>query len=328
MLHALLTILKILGILILAILGIILAVVLLVLLVPIRYGADVSFDGKPNGKISVSWLLRMISVQVQYDGKIRAIVKLLWIHLFDKTVWPSEEEENLTDEAEEFDEFAEEEILSEIQKPAAEPVKESTEDISKQSKQDSFVKPTSESNESAKKQKAAVKKEVPKETAAETGEEIPKKTFSEKIQEFMERIIKKITDVVHTISNKKQVISSKIDQAMTFVRNEANQNTFKLILRQIRRFFKHILPRKLTGHIRFGFDDPYTTGQILTYISPFYGVYAKQFTIEPVFGEKVMEGEVHLKGRIRLGSLIWIAVRILFDKNFRKLIKSLLSKKK
>ena len=73
MLHLLLLILKILGILLLVILGIILAVLLLVLFVPLRYKADVEFDGKPRGNVLVSWLLRLITVRVSYDEGIKAL---------------------------------------------------------------------------------------------------------------------------------------------------------------------------------------------------------------------------------------------------------------
>ena len=92
MLQVLLTILKILGILILVILGIILTVLLLVLFVPLRYRGDASFDGKPKGGILVSWMLRLITVRVDYDGSaLTAVVKVLWFKLFEQKLWPEEE---------------------------------------------------------------------------------------------------------------------------------------------------------------------------------------------------------------------------------------------
>ena len=113
-----------------------------------------------------------------------------------------------------------------------------------------------------------------------------------------------------------------------FLADAENQNTLKLLLGQVFKLIKHILPREIRGRVRFGFEDPYTTGQVLTYISPFYGLYANTVEIEPVFDEKVMEGELHLKGHIRLGALLWIVVRVFLNKNFRKLLKSWSSKGK
>ena len=50
MIHILLMILKVIGVILLVILGLILAAVLLILFVPVRYRADVSFEGKPDGE--------------------------------------------------------------------------------------------------------------------------------------------------------------------------------------------------------------------------------------------------------------------------------------
>ena len=50
-------ILKVIGIILLVILALLLTAVLLILFVPVRYRADVLFEGKPDGEAAVSWLL-------------------------------------------------------------------------------------------------------------------------------------------------------------------------------------------------------------------------------------------------------------------------------
>jgi len=59
----------------------------------------------------------------------------------------------------------------------------------------------------------------------------------------------------------------------------------------------------------------------LTYISPFYGLYADKLELIPVFEESVLEGQLQVKGRIRIGTVLMIAGRMLLDKNFRKLLR-------
>ena len=93
------------------------------------------------------------------------------------------------------------------------------------------------------------------------------------------------------------------------------------MVRLTKKLIRHLLPTKCSGRVRFGFEDPYTTGQILTYISPFYGWYARSVQVEPVFDENVMEGELRLKGRVRVATLLWIVIRLFMDKNFRRLLK-------
>lgn len=123
------------------------------------------------------------------------------------------------------------------------------------------------------------------------------------------------------ICDKLEEIKQRKEEVLDFVRDEDNQATFRLLWKQLKALLKHILPGKVRGKIRFGFDDPYTTGQVLSYVSPFYGWYGKQFQLIPVFETSIFEGEGWLKGRIRIGTVLFLGVRVLFDKNFRTLLK-------
>ena len=116
-------------------------------------------------------------------------------------------------------------------------------------------------------------------------------------------------------------MEEKKDRLTAFLCNDANQATFRLLKRQIWALCRHVLPRKAAGRVRFGFADPFTTGQVLAYISPFYGLYARHVQVIPVFDEPVMEGEGMLKGRIRMGTVLLIGLRMLFDRNFRALLR-------
>lgn len=394
MLQLLLTILKILGILVLVILGIILAVLLIVLLVPIRYRGDVSFEGKPQGGVLVSWLLRIVTVRLDYDGSVlRALVKVLWFRLFEQTLWPSEKAEEVAEDAAETlteDEFFADVALTDpmedaqaenqisipkeaspesqtlVQKEASaeNPTSAQKEtptetQITKpeeqvvQNQPQSSVQPSTQTVEEALsepalaeekpgflqrlKQKISGLKLPSKKTAdsseipTETSEE-PKKSFvevfGEKIYTTVTKLIEKVKAVYTSLTGKYTAAQEKIAMVQDFLGNTENQNTIRLIWRRLMKIIKHILPTKLRGRVKFGFDDPATTGQILTYISPFYGVYAKTLAIEPVFDEKVMEGELHLNGRIRLGTLFWNVVRVFLNKNFRMLLKKLLKRNK
>lgn len=123
------------------------------------------------------------------------------------------------------------------------------------------------------------------------------------------------------ICDKLKEIGRQKDKAVGFLKDEENQRTFRLLWRQAKALFHHVLPMKLRGKVRFGFDDPYTTGQVLTYISPFYGLYGTKFQVIPVFEEPVLEGEGWLCGRIRIGTVLFLGIRVFFDKNFRKLLR-------
>lgn len=86
-------ILKVIGVILLVILGLILAAVLLILFVPVRYRADVSFEGKTDGEAAVSWLLHLVRIRVSYHEHADVSGRVLWFKLFDVRLWPPEDEE-------------------------------------------------------------------------------------------------------------------------------------------------------------------------------------------------------------------------------------------
>ena len=334
MLQILFMILKILGILLLVILGIILAVLLLVLFVPIRYRADASFDGKPAGGVAVSWLLHLITVRVNYDGSVKALVKVLWFCLFDKTVWPAEEsplleETEVTEPTEMIDPVEQITVVK-----VAEPVESAESPMPDKPAEPKSAEAAPARTESA--ESASAKPKAAETTAEETkraesmsvmSTEPEKKTESliEKLAALLQNMTTKISCTYQQICGKVDAGQKKLESVRTFLADHENQMTLRLLWKQLKKLLRHILPRKLSGRVRFGFDDPATTGQILTYVSPFYGLYAKTLKLEPVFDEKVTEGELHVKGHIRVATLLWIVIRVFLNKNFRLLLKKVMA---
>lgn len=100
MIHILLMILNITGVVLLVILGLIFTAVLLILFVPVRYRADVSFNGRPDGEAAVSWLLHLIRIQVSYHEHADVSGRVLWFKLFDVRLWSPEDEEEDDSESE------------------------------------------------------------------------------------------------------------------------------------------------------------------------------------------------------------------------------------
>ncbi|MBQ5916603.1 MAG: DUF2953 domain-containing protein [Lachnospiraceae bacterium] len=309
MLQVLLMILKILGILILVILGIILAVLLLVLFVPVRYRGDAAFDGKPGGGVLVSWLMHLVTVRVSYDGKATALVKVLWFRIFDKIVWPAEEEStNTADRADVQAGSAPEDEMDTIApiEPVSVPKTVDSANTSVTSEAADYSRKT----EPASKRTAVSETQMPEVKESEVKESEDKESF-----------ISKINNAYQQICGKVNAGQEKVEQVRTFLNDQENRKTIGLLWRQVKKLLRHVLPRKISGRVRFGFDDPAITGQILTYISPFYGLYAKTLKLEPIFEEKVLDGELHVKGHIRAATLLWIVIRVVFNKNFRVLLK-------
>ena len=161
--------------------------------------------------------------------------------------------------------------------------------------------------------------------------------FAAKIREKFAQLIKKlralftcirelqgkIGKLADGILKKKISLEKTWNSISMFWHDEQNQKAFHLIRKRIGKLVRYVLPRKLSGRIHFGFDDPYDTGQVLTAVSPFYGFYAKTLTLEPDFTGTALDGEIHLKGRIALWYPLWTAARLFISKDFRRLLRFL-----
>lgn len=133
----------------------------------------------------------------------------------------------------------------------------------------------------------------------------------------------KIQKVIDGISKKKISLEKTWNAISMFWHDEQNQKAFHLVWKRTKKLVRYVLPRKLQGRIHFGFDDPYDTGQVLTAVSPFYGLYAKTLTLEPDFTDTALDGELHFKGRIAVWYPLWTAARLFISKDFRRLLRFL-----
>ena len=294
MLGIFLGILKWLGILLLVLLGLVLTVLLAVLFVPIRYEAEGSFRGELLAKGQISWLWRLFSIQAVYDGDTEVSLRIFGVK-------PGRKKE--TAERTEKTETPDPVVTGSGKRPEEEvPVYES--------------RPKAEVPASEKHQgtEEGIKEKVP---AAGT----KNAKNGQKKKRVRQSLFQKIKVTFQRICGKLKTAEERWQKLMEFLEKEENKNTFRLLKRQVIRFFKHVLPGKVSGTVRFGFEDPYTTGRILTYISPFYGWYGRTIQVIPVFDEQVLDGELSLKGRIRIATLLFIGFQVWRDKNFRTLLK-------
>ena len=294
MLGIFLGILKWLGILLLVLLGLVLTVLQAVLFVPVRYEAEGSFSGELLAKGQISWLWRLFSIQAVYDGDTEVSLRIFGVK-------PGRKKE--TAERTEKTETPDPVVTGSGKRPEEEvPVYES--------------RPKAEVPASEKHQgtEEGIKEKVP---AAGT----KNAKNGQKKKRVRQSLFQKIKVTFQRICGKLKTAEERWQKLMEFLEKEENKNTFRLLKRQVIRFFKHVLPGKVSGTVRFGFEDPYTTGRILTYISPFYGWYGRTIQVIPVFDEQVLDGELSLKGRIRIATLLFIGFQVWRDKNFRTLLK-------
>ncbi|GLC82934.1 DUF2953 domain-containing protein [Lacrimispora brassicae] len=346
MLHIILIILKILGLLLLIVLGILLTVVLLVLLVPVRYQAEGSYNGKVKGKARITWLLHILSVTVQYEEDVLATVRVFGFRIGKPKKMDSElkEAEEIMVQAMEV---MEPEPLREIREikdeihdrgqeeppPSREESKETPkEELGEEPKDAPKEALREEPGEAPKEASGKESGEAPKEASREELRNAPKDGHKKKkkfgVPELFARLKKRVLTAFtklkfffRRICDTLRTVKDKKDEIHAWISNKENQNTVKLLFRQGKKLLRHILPRKGKGNITFGFDDPYLTGQVLTYASVVYPLCYKHLNLYPVFDRTVFTAEGRFRGRIRMGTVLLIGSRMLLDRNFRHLLK-------
>lgn len=318
MLTIFLTILKIIGILLLVVIGLLILGILAILFVPLRYDGKISYNDKNQCVATqITWLFRLICIEGGYQEKVYARARLLWFTLWK---WKADEKENDKEDHLESADYSEEELDRLLEERSQkEESKEETKEETKEAKviEETLDEPDAEENLTEVQPTEIEPKEVElneaksKEAESKEAESTEKKP--KKIQ--FQQIGKRIKEIKEKIKHIKEMASDqRIHRAILLLIDGA----WKIV--------RHSLPRKIKGRAKFGFEDPSTTGQILTYVSLLYPCYAKSVELVPMFTEKVIDLDLYFRGRVRLFSLIWICVKIWFDRNFRYLYKKVKKK--
>lgn len=285
-----LTILKIIGILLLVLLGLLFSAALLVLVVPLRYRIWMEYRESLKAKVSVSWLLKMAELKAVYDGELDVDVRALWFH-------PLRDGEKK--------EPAETEEKKQPQELSGQLVIQSEPQSKIQSETHSLKQSAKEREVDQDDNSQSEKKGSGRPCAGNRWKQISAAGLHFKSQ----------------ICRKWNGFYRKMISYRNFVTNERNQRVFFMILGQSKRLVHHILPKKVLLQADIGFDDPATTGNVLAAASILYAFYGDRIQVTPYFDQEILEGEVEASGRIRLGTLLYLAAKVWFHKDFRMLRK-------
>lgn len=297
MLHIIGMILKCIGILLAVILGLIVLLLVIVLFVPIRFEINASFSGKPEditASAKVTWILHLIRADVKWqkqklDWRVRAAWKI-----FDGKEDVKEEVKEVEEAGWNVDE--KETKTAKVETPKAE----------------------SKKIESPKKES-----EKKPETEEPIEDKVSEKTFLKKIKGEILEIIERIKCTFQKICDKiKEGIDLK-EKVVEFLTSKVHRAAFLRVRKELvwlKRFFK---VKKGNINLRFGFEDPATTGQALAALSVLYALLNGNVYVEPDFEEKCLEGRVYLKGRLRLIYPTILAIKVVLDKNIRQTYKDI-----
>jgi len=338
-LTVILSILKIIGIILLVIIALVIALLLLVLLWPVTYKA--SADLKPEvkrGGAKVSWLLGLLQFRVAFDSSLeKPLAKD--IRIFGISL---EKIKNLLkgkDKGEKEKEARKKKLkkLKEKDPETYERLREEARERRRLEREKLKAEEEAEKKaEAARREELKKKRAKPRKKLAFTRE-----TAIHAVRRFVRHTVVYFVQFMEDLFSLPGLIAHKVKEVAGKVRNTAGMvsrwagfasdaSTWQavgFILKKLKKMLRHIRPRKISGHITYGFEDPYQTGLVLAGAESFYPVWGKSFDLVPDFAEKRLEGDAALRGHIIIGYVIWQAVLVWFNKDVKKVLAFLKAEK-
>ena len=298
------TILKVIGIILLVVLALILTALLCVLFVPVKYRAVGSFDNTDiRAKAHASWLFHLFALHIEYADETDGYIRLVFVK---KGLFA----DSLGDNYEAFND--------DVMDDAA---KTETEDKVSENTGDESKIPAEESEHLAD-------EHTENESTAQTNNE--HRTVNDENQH-----IKQQTKLTHQKtykkrnkkSHKKQFKdkSDKIKNCIYKLKreysDERNKAAFLHLKKELFIILKRICPRRLKLTMVYSTGSPDTTGISLGILACFPVGYTNRWRITPDFeSEKpYAKGSFDIKGHVIVISILAATLRILFDKNCRRL---------
>jgi len=320
MIHILFMILKALGILLLVLLFLVLLIVCTVLFLPFCYRAQVLKEEegfacvKASGR--VSWLFGAVALTASYEEqKPEAQILLFgasletWKRRLKKIrrgeASVSRTEENETENALEAEKTAEQKAP----------------------------------DQKEKQQKVTAQKEQPEQ---EQEPDAPKKSILERffgrIEYLPEKLLNLVSRLLQTafrllelpfrllekLEQKIQAgrrLKRKWESVKKFFRSKMFREALLHAKKEVLYFLKKAAPKKVTGTVRFGFNDPALTGETLGILGMIYGKLPKDLSVQPDFEQEILRGDVRMKGSFQAVTAAGIALRLFRDQNLRKTIR-------
>ena len=340
--HIVLLILKIIGIILLVLLLLVLALILIVLCTPVRYRIQEGYaDEKPDINVRVGIWFSLIAAHATFnDEGLAVFLKIFGIKKYIITPKPKAEgqepdvigdvlnvdkgpaefEDEPDDETEFEDDFDPEEAKADETKSDAARSKVTSEFESEDEPENDYDVHVTEPDKTDN-------------TVSDTGGPEPtdgsadkeKTSLYDKVMSIVDKIkgiygkisgtVDKLKDLYHSLKRKEEAV-------MWFLNEQSTKHVIALFKAQIAKVLKSILPKKLTGELTLGLDDPGTMGQICMCAGIFYPMYEKHFKFTPVFDEKVIDGQVYVKGRIILGAILAHFAKFLVVPDFYRTLKN------
>lgn len=327
MVHIVLLILKIAGIVLLSLFGILILLVLMVLFVPVRYNISADYHSRLTANIKISWLLNVLRLKASYANDLSVKAYAMFFKIFDNNSDKEKKQKNKEGNKYIDDMYGADSSQETAGQYAAGRQNETSgagnsqdtavqvEALEADIKQHIESRSNYQHNEDDKHNRQSVSQPHKKKDLIGR-----LKAALNSVKDKLISIKSKFKKLLKAIVDKKRSAWKKINDLKVIINDEENKELVRLIKKELKELIREITPVKYDVNVRYGCEEPYMTGRILGVIAVIYGITGVQFNITPEFEQKVLEGDIYMKGRVRIYRLLLIALRIYKNNRFRKLV--------
>lgn len=301
LIHVLLILLKFLGIFLLFLL----CLIFLILAAPIRYsfhfhaGEEASF----GGQIKVTWLLGILYIRGSYIEKIFEYR----VRIFGYQILGNQKE-----------------FLEKKQKRERKKQKKRNKKSEKSKNKENVPAPLKQ-EESRGDDRSAKQDMQPEEKVSPEQERTCEECRSaEKAVEPMEKKPPSTGGSGKKTTGRLDSLRNKVHEFREAYQEYHGKQLMDFAKQSIIKILRHVLPRRMRGFIRFGFDDPAVTGIVTGGAALFYPKYRDTLVLEPDFGQECFEADCRGRGRIHPGFFLYMGIKALWNPDVRALLKKLL----
>ena len=303
-----LNILKIIGIVLVVLLCILLVLILLVLFYPVKYrifGTEVyDKENKSDIHIRLSWIFHLIGVNVDIDPELMAGLRILFVkkNLMKASDTSNDRSDNNGDGGScDSDSCNNDSIDADDIKNISETDIKNTDNIAvveKSVSEDEYTNAANTHSDNIETEN----------NSSDNNDSFDSNDTSEE-ESDTEREIKK---------EKIKCLTAKIKK---IIKDDSCKEALNKIKTELINLLKAIMPYKLYLKAEFSAGSPDQTGMVLGILAMFPIGYKNKWKIRPDFEreEIYIDSEFDIKGHIFLYKILVIAIRVLVDKNCRKL---------
>ncbi len=118
-------------------------------------------------------------------------------------------------------------------------------------------------------------------------------------------------------------IPKGVNNIYTFLTDGTHQKAFRCLKKELIPFVKKHRPREVNLRLLYGSEDPYKVGKFMAIMSVLYAWYGDYIDIQTNYEEDVIKGQLHIKGRICVLSIVILIFKIYFNESILKTFQDL-----